>query len=56
MNAVWPTMPIGGVVVFDDFGFATCNGIAQLVNSYKTMTDRYVVENLNGHAVLVKLR
>jgi hypothetical protein len=48
-------MPRGGVVVFDDFGFETCNGVAQLVNGYFGRQDRLIVHNLNGHAIMVKL-
>ena len=55
MDNVWPHMPVGGIVVFDDFGFATCDGIARLVSSYIGISDRYVLQNLNGHAILVKL-
>jgi O-methyltransferase len=52
---VWPKLVRGGIVVFDDFGFETCVGIAQLINEEKTKNDRTIIQNLNGHAIIVKL-
>lgn len=52
---VWDRMPAGGVVVFDDFGFPSTAGIAQLVHEYEGRADRVCVQNLNGHAVFVKI-
>ena len=43
------------MVIFDDYGFHTCDGITRLVNSLKMDKDKRVMHNLNGHAVLVKL-
>jgi O-methyltransferase len=51
----WRRMPPGGVVVFDDYGFATCGGVTQFVNDFVGSNDRIVVHNLNGHAVVAKL-
>ncbi len=51
---VWPRMPIGGVVVFDDFGFPSCSGITRLIHEEEQKPDRVCIQNLNGHAVLVK--
>ena len=53
---VWPRLNIGGVVVFDDYGFSTCQGITKLVNQNKDNLDRLVLHNLNGHAVMIKLK
>lgn len=53
---VWDRMPIGGVIVYDDYGFESCNGIAKFVNEEKYKSDRLVTHNLNGHAVVVKIR
>lgn len=50
----WPRMPVGGVVVYDDFGFHTCTGIAKHVEEQRGLPDRLVLHNLNGHAVVVK--
>jgi O-methyltransferase len=51
---VLPRLSIGGIVVFDDYGFAACEGITRLVNSIEHDKVR-VLYNLNGHAVLVKI-
>jgi O-methyltransferase len=52
----WPRMPVGAMVVFDDFGFDTCDGIPKLVAEVRGEPDKVVLHNLNGHAVVVKTR
>jgi O-methyltransferase len=56
LDWVWPRLSIGGVVVFDDFGFSSTRGIATLVHEEEGASDRVCVQNLNGHAVFVKTR
>lgn len=52
---VWPKLILGGVVVFDDYGFAACEGITQLVNEIlEKRNDLFFSYNINGHAILVK--
>jgi O-methyltransferase len=51
---VWPLIPRGGVVVFDDYGFETCDGIPKLVAEYRFQPGKLVIHNLNGHAVIIK--
>jgi O-methyltransferase len=51
---VWPKMPKGGIVVYDDYGFADCPGIVEHVDKQRGMPDRVVIHNLNGHAIVVK--
>jgi len=53
---IWDRMIIGGVIVFDDYGFHSCTGVTSYVNDLKSMTDRLVIHNINGHALVVKLR
>ena len=54
-NWVWPRMIAGGVVVFDDYGFAACAGITRLVNELAAITpDAFFVHNINGHGLLIK--
>jgi O-methyltransferase len=53
---VWPKLPIGGLLVYDDYGFPTCAGIADHVNEQRGLADRIVIHNLNGHAIVVKIR
>ena len=52
---VWPRMVHGGIVVYDDYGFMACDGVTQYVNEQRDYTDRIVIHNLNGHAVVIKL-
>jgi O-methyltransferase len=52
----WPRLSVGGIVVFDDYGFSTCQGITKLVNSYKNSQDKVFIHNLNGHAIIIKLK
>ena len=51
---VWSRLPIGGIVVFDDFGFASTTGITQLVHEEEKRPGLVCVQNINGHAVFVK--
>lgn len=53
---VWPRLSVGGMVVFDDYGFYNCAGVTKLVNDQKGLSDRLVLHNLNGHGTLVKTR
>ena len=54
LDWVWPRLAPGGVVVFDDFGFASTAGIARLVREQEQRPDLVCVQNLNGHAVFVR--
>lgn len=53
---VWPRLVLGGVVVFDDFGFASTKGITKLVHEMETRDDLISLQNVNGHAVFVKIK
>lgn len=55
LHWVWPRLVVGGMVVFDDYGIAGCEGIAALVNEHADAKDRVVLHNLNGHAIMVKI-
>lgn len=55
VNWIWDKMIVGGVIVFDDYGFHTCDGVTNYVNEQKNKTDRVIVHNLNGHALMIKL-
>lgn len=54
LNWVWPRLAVGGIVVFDDFGFPSTTGITKLVHDFEDLPDRVCLQNLNGHAVFVK--
>ncbi len=51
---VWERMPIGGVIIYDDYGFPSCQGVRKLVDELSSDTDKLFIYNLNGQAMLVK--
>jgi len=53
---VWNKLIPGGVVVFDDYGFHSCTGVTKLVEEYRNHADRQIIHNLNGHAIMIKLK
>ena len=53
---VWDKLIPGGVVVFDDYGFHSCTGVTKLVDGYRNHADRQIIHNLNGHAIMIKLK
>jgi O-methyltransferase len=56
VNWIWSRLLPGGAILFDDYGFITCNGITQFVNEQRALKDRLFIYNLNGHAILIKLK
>jgi O-methyltransferase len=56
LDWVWDRMVIGGIVVFDDYGAISCDGITEYVNREKAKPDRLYIYNSNGHAIFIKLR
>lgn len=53
---VWPKLVRGGIVVFDDYGFAACEGITTLVNEIvHSQNDAIFFYNLNGHGIIIKI-
>lgn len=53
---LWPKLVEGGMVVFDDYGFEGGDGITKFVNEQREKIDRRVIYNLNGHAIIIKLK
>jgi O-methyltransferase len=51
---IWPMLVSGGIIVYDDYGFENCQGITKHVNEQIGSRDRFVLHNLNGHAVVIK--
>lgn len=51
---LWERIPPGGVIVFDDYGFVGCDGVTRYVDELRARPDIIFVNNLNGHAILVK--
>jgi O-methyltransferase len=47
-------LPVGGMIVFDDYGFRGARGVAEYVNEVRHEKRWLFVHNLNGHAILVR--
>ena len=52
---IWQKMVRGGIIVYDDYGFVGCDGIAKYIEEQTPLKDRLIINNLNGHAVIIKL-
>lgn len=53
---IWAKMSVGGIIVYDDYGNQYCDGIIKCVEEQIHNPDRIIVYNLNGHAVVIKIR
>ena len=53
---VWDRLSIGGIIVYDDYGFIGADGVTQYVNEQRPEKDRLVIHNLNGHAIVVRIK
>lgn len=51
----WPKLIVGGVVVFDDYGFWTCEGVTKLFNELE-IENGTKIHNLNGQGIIVKTK
>jgi len=51
----WPKMQVGGAVVFDDYGFWTCEGVTKYFNALELDNGRKI-HNLNGHGIIIKFK
>ena len=51
---IWAKLVVGGVVVFDDYGFDSTPGVTRFVEEQAQLPGRMTIHNLNGHAVVVK--
>lgn len=50
-----PRLAVGGVIVFDDYGFMGCEGVTVFCNELRERHDLFFVHNINGHAIFIKL-
>lgn len=51
----WPKVEVGGVIIFDDYGFWTCQGVTKYFNSLDLPNGRKI-HNLNGHGIIIKFK
>ncbi len=52
---IWDRLVPGGIIVYDDYGFDTADGVTKHVEEQRSCEDRIVIHNLNGHAIIIKL-
>ena len=53
---VWPKMSINGMVVFDDYGYSSTEGVTSLIDNYiSSIVDAMVIFNMGGQAIVIKL-
>jgi O-methyltransferase len=52
---IWPRLVPGGIIVYDDYGSRECDGILTYVEEQRMLSDRLLIYNLNGHAIIIKL-
>jgi O-methyltransferase len=50
-----PRLAVGGVIVFDDYGFLGCEGVTVFCQELQERKDLFFVHNINGHAIFIKL-
>ncbi|MCM1047762.1 MAG: class I SAM-dependent methyltransferase [Clostridiales bacterium] len=54
-NYVWKMMEIGGIVVFDDYGFECTQGVTVMIEEiWNSIQDGIFVGNINGHGMFIK--
>jgi O-methyltransferase len=51
---IWGKLLVGGIIVFDDYGFKYCEGVTKYVETQRNLPGRFLIHNLNGHAIIVK--
>ncbi len=51
---LFPRLVVGAVVVFDDYGSASTQGIRQYIDELQGRADVVIIRNLNGQAVIIK--
>ena len=50
-----PRLSPGSILVFDDFGFAGCEGVTTYCEEFRQVKGFRFLHNLNGHAVFIKV-
>ena len=50
-----PKLSIGSVVIFDDYGFSSCEGITEFCDELRHNKNFKFIHNLNGHAIFIRM-
>ena len=56
MRWIWDKLSVGCIIVYDDYGFEECDGITKFIGEERLLNDRIVIHNLNGHAIVIKIK
>jgi O-methyltransferase len=51
---IWDRLSVGGVIVFNDYGYPRTAGITKVVNENRERKDCVVIHNLNGNGLMIK--
>jgi O-methyltransferase len=51
---LWPRLSVGGLMVFDDYGFLGTEGPVRFVEEQRASPGRVTVHSLSGQAIMVK--
>jgi len=51
---IWPRLLVGGVMVFDDYGFPTCPGARKAVDEFFESKSAFPIILRNGQAVVIR--
>ncbi len=52
-----PKLSLGSILIFDDFGFSGCEGVATFCEEIKSTLHNFkFIHNLNGHAIFIKFK
>jgi len=55
-NWIWPKMVIGGVLIYDDYGyFNECAGIGKHISELSQDSDKLLIRSPNRHCFIVKI-
>lgn len=55
LDFIWPRLSSGGVIVFDDYGFPTCPGARQAVDTFFAAKQEVPLCLSTGQAIVCKL-
>ena len=50
-----PKLSIGSVIVFDDYGFSSCEGITEFCDELRHNKNFKFIHNINGHAIFIRI-